>query len=378
LLAVRALCTDITSSIQKSCTTHDDTDTGIPFNNCTVTLPRDGASAFYAGGMYTDAIALQVKPVTEPVMYTNRSTLPVIQRLEAKAAVPEPGHYMAQDIRDDGQYVATECVLELVVRSVRAQVRGSVYSERVLAEWDSVEVWYDETHAANGSSLVPEWEDRSLLGHGGGGNFTLFPASQTTLVQFLEPLFSGEVYSSMMNLVFRASGEQLGTSYATADVMEALLLGNITGCAGVQRSRFSCAMHNVADALSKSFRDQAYINSGAEMADMALGYTQVVATIVHVRWQWLTLPALVWVLGAATWLGTEWKTRRGKLHKWSDNLLPLLFLYREARGQGGDGDGSGGANQVQGVGVSGQAYDRRAKSIHARLYTDKDRAEFVE
>jgi hypothetical protein len=376
---VRTLCTDITSAIQKSCTTHDDTDTGIPFKNCTVSVPHDGASAFYTGGMYTDAIALQVKPVAEPVVYTNHSTLPVIQRLEAIAAVPEPGHYMAQDIRDDGRYVATECALELVVRSVRAQVRGSVYSERVLAEWDSVEVWYDETHAANGSSLVPEWEDRSLLGHGGGGgNFTLFPASQTALVQFLEPLFSGEVYSSMMNLVFRASGEQLGTSYATADVMEALLLGNITGCADVQSNRFSCAMRNVADALSKSFRDQAYINSGAEMADMALGYTQVVATIVHVRWQWLTLPALVWVLGAATWLGAEWKTRRGKLHKWSDSLLPLLFLYREARGQGGDGDGSGGANQVQGVGVSGQAYDRRAKSIHARLYTDKDRAEFVE
>jgi hypothetical protein len=59
--------------------------------------------------MYTDAIALQVKPVTEPVVYTNHSTLPVIQRLEAIAAVPEPGHYMAQDIRDDGRYVATEC-----------------------------------------------------------------------------------------------------------------------------------------------------------------------------------------------------------------------------------------------------------------------------
>ncbi|CEL07066.1 hypothetical protein ASPCAL10231 [Aspergillus calidoustus] len=102
-LAVRALCADISSSIQKSCTTHDDTDTGIPFNNCTVSLLHDGASAFYAGGMYTDAIALQVKPVTEPVVYTNHSTLPVIQRLEAIAAVPEPGHYMAQDIRDDGR-----------------------------------------------------------------------------------------------------------------------------------------------------------------------------------------------------------------------------------------------------------------------------------
>ncbi|KAK6814647.1 hypothetical protein RU639_009324 [Aspergillus parasiticus] len=378
-LAVRALCTDITSSIQQSCIAHNDTGAmEMPYKNCTVSLPHDGAAAFYAGGIHTEAIALQVKPVTEPVVYTKHNTLLVIQRIEARAAVPEAGHYMAQDIRDDGRYVATECALELVVRSVQAQVSGSVYSERMLAEWNGVDVWYDENQGANGSSLVPEWDDRSLLGGAGGGvgNFTLFPKSQATIVQFLEPLFSGEIYSGMMSLIFRASGDQLDTSYATADVMEALLLGNITGCADVQSNRFSCAMHNVADALSKSFRDQAYINSGAEMADMALGHTQVNATIVHVRWQWLTLPVLVWMLGGATWLGAEWKTRRGKLHKWSDNPLPLLFLYRE--GQGGDGNGGGGANTVQGLGLSGQAYERRAKRIHARLYTDKDRAEFVE
>ncbi|KAL4742967.1 hypothetical protein BDV11DRAFT_216176 [Aspergillus similis] len=378
-LAVRALCTDITSSIQQSCTAHNDTSAGeMTYKNCTVSLPHDGAAAFYAGGVHTEAIALQVKPITEPVVYTNHSTLPVIQRIEARAAVPEAGHYMAQDIRDDGRYVATECALELVVRSVQAQVRGSVYSESVLAEWDGVDVWYDEEQSANGSSLVPEWDDRSLLGGAGGGigNFTLFPKSQATIIQFLEPLFSGEVYSGMTSLIFRASDDQLSTSYATADVMEALLLGNITNCADVQSNRFSCAMHNVAGALSKSFRDQAYINSGAEMADMALGHTQVNATIVHVRWQWLTLPVLVWMLGAATWSGAEWKTRRGKLYKWSDNPLPLLFLYRE--GQNADADGSRGANAVQGMGVSGQAYEQRAKRIHARLCTDKDRAEFVE
>lgn len=226
--------------------------------------------------------------------------------------------------------------------------------------------------------MVPEWDDRSLLGRAGGGvgNFTLFLKSQETIVRFRKSLFSGEVYSGMKSLVFRRTNDQLDTSYATADVMEALLLGNITGCADVQNNRFSCAMHNVADAFSKSFRDQAYINSGAEMADMALGHKQVNATIVHVRWQWLTLPVLVWILGAATWLGAEWKSRRAKLHKWSDNPLSLLFLYRER--QGGDGDGSQGADAVQGIGWSGQAYERRAKRIHARLYTDRDRAEFVE
>jgi hypothetical protein len=50
------------------------------------------------------------------------------------------------------------------------------------------------------------------------------------------------------------------------------MYGNVTGCAGTENDRFGCAIRNVAGAMSKSFRDQAYINNGPE-ADMAVGYT---------------------------------------------------------------------------------------------------------
>ncbi|KAL3480650.1 hypothetical protein BJX99DRAFT_5897 [Aspergillus californicus] len=113
--------------------------------------------------------------------------------------------------------------------------------------------------------------------------------------------------------------------YATTDAIQALLYGNISGCEDIENDRFGCVMRKVADAMSKSFRDQAYIDNEA---GIAIGYTQVNATIIHEHWQWLTLPLLVWLLSAVTWLGTDWRTRRGKLQKWIDNPLPLLFLHQ--------------------------------------------------
>jgi hypothetical protein len=359
-LAVRAICSNVTSSIKKRCERLDDS-TGIPYDNCTVSLPN-GASAYYAGGYATDAIALQVQSSSQPIVYTN-ATLPVIQRIEAVVASGEEGWNMASAIREDARYVATECSLEPIVRSVKASVNSSVYSETVLAEWTKVEVWHDSQNSGDGHSLIPNWNES--LGIHPGQNFTLFPRSHATITLFMKSLFSGDAYASMMRLIFRPIEAEYGSS-ATADVMEAFMYGNVTGCAVTENDRFGCAMRNVADAMSKSFRDQAYINNGPE-ADMAVGYTQVNATIIHVRWQWLTLPLLVWLLSAVTWLGTEWKTRRGKLQKWSDNPLPLLFLYR------GEDSRTDEAQEL-----SGQAYERRAKSIHTQLYTRENRAAFVE
>lgn len=86
--------------------------------------------------------------------------------------------------------------------------------------------------------------------------------------------------------------------------MKTLLYGNITECADIPNDQFSCATRNVADAMSKSFRDQAYIDNGPEAA-MAVGHTHTNTTIIRVHWQWLTLPLLVWLLVAVVWIGTE-------------------------------------------------------------------------
>ncbi|OQE44784.1 hypothetical protein PENCOP_c002G08526 [Penicillium coprophilum] len=359
-LAVRALCSNVTSSIEKKCKSLD-SDSGV-YDNCTVSLPN-GVSAYYAGGYHAAAIALQIESTSQPILYTN-ATFPVIQRIEAVVASTAEGSQIASDIRDDPRYVATECSLEPIVRSVKASVHKSIYDEIVLAEWTKLETWLDQKENRNGSSFLPNWNQS--LGMHPGQNFTLYPASQATIELFMDSLFSGKAYATiMMQLVFDRVGEGYGT-YATADVMQTFMYGNVTGCADTKNDRFGCAMRNVADAMSKSFRDQAYMDHGWE-ANMAVGYTQVNVTVIHVHWQWLSLPLLVWLLSAVTWLGTMWKTYREKLPKWSDNPLPLLFLYRGEESH---------TDEVQGL--SGQAYERRAKSIHMQLYTKDNQAALVE
>ncbi|KAJ5951516.1 uncharacterized protein N7479_009929 [Penicillium vulpinum] len=360
-LAVRALCSNVTSSIKKVCEHRVHKFEG-SYENCTVSLPN-GVSVYYANLPSAEAIALQVQPSSQPVMYTN-ATLPVLQRIEAVVASTGSGWNIASDIRRDPRYVATECSLEPIVRSVKADVNNSVYHETVLAEWTKVDVWYDIKKSSNGSSLVPNWNQS--LGTHPGQNFTLAPKSQATIQLFMESLFSGNAFTTTMGLSFNAIGIQYD-SYATADVMQSFMYGNITGCADTKNDRFGCAMRNVAGAMSKSFRDQAYIDNGPE-AGMAVGSTQVNVTVVHVRWQWMSLPLLVWLLSAVTWLGTEWKTHRGKLQKWADNPLPLLFLYRS--------EGDSQTDEAQGL--SSQAYEQRAKSIHTQLYIKENQAALVE
>ncbi|KXG51262.1 uncharacterized protein PGRI_095230 [Penicillium griseofulvum] len=358
-LAVRTLCSNVTSSITKTCEQLVDSGSGGPYQNCTVSLPN-GTSAYYANGYKTEAISLQVQSSSQPIVYTN-ATLPVIQRIEAVVASAEQGVYVASHVRDDPRYAATECSLEPIVRSVKASVNSSVYKETTLEEWTEIKEWH-KPGRPSGYYLLPNWTQS--LGMHPGQNFTLSPDSHATITAFVESLFSGKAKTSMHGSQFVSTANGFG-SYATTDAMQAFMYGNITGCADTQHDRFGCAMRNVADAMSKSFRDQAYINNEA---DMAVGHTHVNVTVIHVHWQWLTLPLLVWLLSAATWLGTEWKTQRGKLHKWSDNPLPLLFLYR-----GGEGSRT---DQVQGL--SSEAYERRAKSIHTQLYIKENHAALEE
>lgn len=292
-LAVRALCSNVTSSIKKTCDRLEKY--GGQYDNCTVSLPN-GISAYYSGGYSTEAIAFRVQSSSQPVVYTN-ATFPVIQRIEAVGAnVPEELS-IAMNIRDDPIYVATECSLEPIVRSVKTSVNSSVYKETTLAEWNEIEVWYDEHQDINGYSLLPNWNQS--LGIHPGQNFTLSPESHATISLFMESLFSGKVQTGMLQLIFDTTADKNVSSYATGDFMEAFMYGDIPGCADNKNDRFGCVMRNVADAMSKSFRDQAYIDNGGE-ANLAVGHTQVNAIIIHVHWQWLTLPLLVWLLSAVT------------------------------------------------------------------------------
>jgi hypothetical protein len=73
-----------------------------------------------------------------------------------------------------------------------------------------------------------------------------------------------------------------------------------------------------------------------------------------VRWEWIVLPGLVWVLGVGTLAGTIWKTRRAQVPKWKNDPIPLMFLYQ---------DGS----EKRGVSLDKV---HRANNLSMRLYED--------
>jgi len=115
----------------------------------------------------------------------------------------------------------------------------------------------------------------------------------------------------------------LGVSIFTANY-------NAKDCGSINDDVFSCVMQGFAKALTKTVRDSGLNKYGkdANSSYLIRGRATVPATFIHVRWEWIILPALVWVFGFITWCAIVIQTWRLRLPKWRDDLLPLVFLYR--------------------------------------------------
>ncbi|OOF98233.1 hypothetical protein ASPCADRAFT_404019 [Aspergillus carbonarius ITEM 5010] len=211
LLAMRAYCSNVSTHLKSQCEKRNFTNiVCIQYLNCTVSLPLNGTMVWYSTDQKTQAIAMKVETNTytgfTPLVYTN-STFPVIQFLIASEANTVPAAEVASAVLKNRTYVATECTLQPIVRSVQASVNGSVYQETILAE--SI-----QAGPSNGTlpySLAPSWND--------------------TL--------------------------------------------------GMQSIRLRCAMENTADAITKSFRDQAFQHTSP---NVSVGRTMVSVTKVQIYW----------------------------------------------------------------------------------------------
>lgn len=148
--------------------------------------------------------------------------------------------------------------------------------------------------------------------------------------------------------------------YAAPDFIQVMAIGNITGCDVGSMDKLQCAMENVAAAVTKSFRDSVFIaDSDPVSASMAVGRAMASVSYVEVRWQWIVLPGLVWVLGAVTLVGSMWKSRGVRAPKWRNDPVPLLFLFR---GRGEDA-----------VGVAEREVEEKAEGLRVRLYESNGR-----
>lgn len=310
-LEVSASCTNVSSHLKFAC---GDVDEFYHVPNCTATLPKSNTSANF--------------------MFNRSEGFPVIIASvdpEKAEIYTEKWRWVTQFIAPNGlvlgapfrvnpaQWQAMECVLTPIVRSFRAEVSKGVYREKTLATWTNGTYEIEPS----GYFLRPPWG--AEMGMERNQSFEIGPLPMQAMGTFFEDIFTG---NAKTNARFGISFSSPGGVYAGTDVIQAIAYSNMTGCTVNTAQRLECVMNNVAAAVSKSFRDSVDTVNRAGTR-MVSGQAKTSRTYIAVYWQWIALPALVWLLGLATLIGAAWKSRRAGVPKWKNDLVPLLFLYKD-------------------------------------------------
>jgi hypothetical protein len=94
------------------------------------------------------------------------------------------------------------------------------------------------------------------------------------------------------------------------DMIQAIYNGNYADCETPDNGKI-CAMQNLALAMTKAIRNEAWSNHSASA--LAPGKVFLSKTYVHVTWYWIALPLFMWVLAVVMVLGTVYKTHRAGL-----------------------------------------------------------------
>ncbi|KAL5000849.1 hypothetical protein BDV10DRAFT_199783 [Aspergillus recurvatus] len=333
-----ALCANITEHLTQSCDDISDEEASNvgQLLNCTASLSKSQVNAWVTHesgySKYSQAVGFVVKAAgpSQAIMYTNTTTT-AIQFVEPN---------IIQNSREGPRvrWEATECTIEPVVRSFRASVRNNEYSEETLAIWwNRTLVKMNYTEDANYLASYPDfaytndtdyqWQffppwplelAQLKLPPNTAFNYTLL--SEKALGKFLRAIFTGYYWQNTTDYGYTSTAPDAAL-YASNDVLQSFHRDGRVLCdvsCDVDLDRFNRTMSYVAQAISKTFRDS---------RDTTYGRLEVTITHIRVRWQWISLPIFVWVLGAIALFGTVWKTRRRRAPRWKNDPLPLLFLY---------------------------------------------------
>jgi hypothetical protein len=311
-LELSASCTNITDQLKFSC--HDDPEFIAKYgaSNCSVNLLGSNTSATFVPNSWDGSpISVAAVKSSQSLVYKNIH------------------HYVTQMIAPDGlllagpfkpgvtPWQAMECALIPIVRSFRITVTNGTYREETLATWTN-----GTTNPRGGYYLYPPWGPELGMKH--NQSFGLSAPTMKSMDGFFKSIFTGNAKLSPPNVEFNS----YGGSYAGTDIIQAILYAKITGCTATTADKLRCVMENVAAAASKTFRDSVATGNGAGGNGTISGQAKSSATYIAVHWQWITLPAVVWLLGLMTLVGTIWKSRRDSVPKWKNDLMPLLFLYK--------------------------------------------------
>lgn len=347
-------CADVSSHVVLNCTRDDGEGQA-----CEASLPNDSCRVRYMTQSANCFINMTRVPREQALVFRNASG-PIFHALR----LPPPYPLVGNSIRvTQANFTATECSLNPCVRSFVPTVYKGRYSERPLATWIA-------PPAGRGTewgyycpeSLTPPWgpelgvttpgqqfgcgrqvREDWRVADGGGGGETPYPSRVITGYVCLKDRTLGRTFA----------GELAEYMYRAAFPSDA-------ACSRLNADTFACAAATVANAMTLTMRNAAFLVNGTSAADLAVGRTHTAATFVRIVWAWIALPVAVWLLGLATWAAVAAQTRRRRLPTWRDNQLPLAFVYREG----------GGLSSLRGGGNSNAAYQHLAEKTSVGLAMD--------
>ncbi|KAL4959764.1 DUF3176 domain-containing protein [Aspergillus stella-maris] len=320
-LEARAVCADITSFLSESC--HESQlEGGMRTQNCTTSLPRNQKQAWFLPEINQGRIFVSngIGLGRTPLAVNASRTLGTVQFIAQQRKIQDDWRVAPQN-EEERRYRAMECAIVPMTRSFRVSIENNVYKDETLATYD--------TPAP--SSLMrpivyfePPWgQDLGISEQ--GQIFAFGSLSGEAISVFVEDILTGYLSRRLMDTVYISTVDE--SHYAGRDIIQALGEGKIVGCGDDLPGRLNCSMQNIAQAITKSFRDSQDSLDGMDQSTRAIGRVRVSVTHIGVRWGWIALPILVLILGILVLTGAVWKTRRANLPKWKNDPLPLLFLY---------------------------------------------------
>lgn len=297
---------------------------------CSVSVPRDSGysnitAEYLPGKLFSTPIVIGEG---NPMVYTNTS---IVQRIGPIQMIGPDSLVSSTDIEEliwsnETKWQATECILYPVAHSFRANVTGGIYHEETLAIWDGEMTPYNDTNNTY-FAFKPPWGPELGLKKNQSLEFSY--SSTWAMKEFYQYLLNGKVSVDPWGPQFDAISY---AEYATVDAIQAISHAEIIDCPYNTVRKLECAMDNMAQAMTKTFRD----NSDTTLTSSSNG-TQVTGhalsnmTYVAVHWQWISLPIVVWLLGLATLIGTTWKTRRYRAPVWKNEVSPLFGLHGDEK-----------------------------------------------
>lgn len=217
---------------------------------------------------------------------------------------------------------AWECILEACVRTLSASSTNNEFSETEQGD----------------PTVIP------LSGGGSSGNFTLISSTygQATILAFqtfLSQTFTGRTNQFDGSLQLFPNGFSQAMFLAVNSTPPQI--GNL--------------MNNVAKSMSRNMRTR--VDTGPKVT----GKATAEQSFVHIEWVWISLPLGLLVADLAFILLIIFQTRRHRIPKWTDDVLPTLIygLDNETR------------QELRSASERGDVGDA-SKRMHVRVTKDED------